>query len=70
MSLGSARSRLLALTRDLKARWEWTHMMWADARAAEFEKRFLQPLWNEVQRTAGDLETLERLVHQIEADCD
>ncbi|RME91336.1 MAG: hypothetical protein D6766_12025 [Verrucomicrobia bacterium] len=70
MSLGGARARLVALTRDLKARWEWTRTVWSDARAAEFEKQFLEPLWSEVQRTAADLENLDRLLRQIEADCE
>lgn len=63
-------NRLHGLLQELRADWEQTRPYWADAKALEFEQRFLQPLTQEVNQTLAALEALERLLRQIRRDCE
>lgn len=70
MSVHGSRARLLALTKDLQGRWEVTKDSWSDAKAREFEEHYLGELLAGVNRAVADLENLDRLLHQIHADCE
>ncbi len=70
MSLGSSRSRLMALTRDLSARWQETRDVWSDAKRDEFEQRHLVPLFAAVERAGVALEQLDEILKKARRDCD
>lgn len=70
MNVQGSRARLLALTKDLQGRWEVTKDSWNDAKAREFEERYLGELLTGVNRAVADIESLDRLLHQIHADCE
>jgi hypothetical protein len=70
MSIHGSRARLLALTKDLQGRWEMTRDSWNDAKAQEFESQYLDELLAGVNRSVSDLESLDRLLQQIHADCE
>lgn len=70
MSLNSTRTRLTALTKQLSIRWQETREHWQDAKAAEFEKRHLDELFNRVNTAAASIEDLERILTKIRRDCE
>lgn len=70
MNLHGSRARLLALTKDMQGRWEATRDSWNDAKTQEFEQHYFDELLAGVNRAASDLENLDRLLHQIHADCE
>jgi len=70
MSLNSTRTRLTTLTKQLSIRWSETREHWQDAKAAEFEKRHLDELFNRVNNAAASIEDLERILTKIRRDCE
>lgn len=65
-----AQNRLVLLTRELLAAWGETRQEWRDEKALEFEKRFLDELNSGVNAAVTNIESLERTLKQIHADCD
>ena len=70
MSLNSTRTRLTTLTKQLSLRWSETREHWQDTKAAEFEKRFLEELFNRVNVAAASIEELDRALTKIRRDCE
>lgn len=65
----AAQNRLTALTKELLAHWADTKQNWRDAKATEFEKRYLDELESAVNIACANLEPLERVLKQIHEDC-
>ncbi|MGA4643325.1 hypothetical protein [Limisphaera sp. 4302-co] len=65
-----AQNRLLALLKELRSEWDQTRTCWTDAKAIEFEQRYLNELQQQVQQTVAALDTLERLLQQLRRDCE
>jgi hypothetical protein len=70
MSLNPTRTRLTALTKQLSIRWIETREHWRDAKADEFEKRYLEELFNRVNTATASIETLELTLAKIQRDCE
>ncbi len=70
MSVNASRARLMALTRDLMIGWDDTRAHWRDARAVEFEQRYIGELRAQVERAAGVLEKLDQLLTRVRNDCE
>ena len=70
MSLNSTRTRLSTLTKQLSIRWNETREHWQDAKAADFEKRYLEDLFSRVNVTAASIETLDQALTKIRRDCE
>lgn len=65
-----AQNRLVILTRELLSAWGETRQDWRDEKAIEFEKRFLDELNTSVNAAVTNIDSLERILKQIHADCD
>lgn len=65
-----AQNRLVILTRELLSAWGETRQDWRDEKAVEFEKRFLDELNTSVNAAVTNIDSLERILKQIHADCD
>lgn len=70
MSLAGNRSRLAALTKELVLQWEDTANYWRDARYAEFDRRYIQELRAQVDRTVTVIEKLDELLRKVRHDCE
>jgi hypothetical protein len=70
MSVNASRARLMALTRELLVQWDATRAHWRDARAAEFERRYITELRTRVERAAAVIEKLEQLLTRVRNDCE
>ena len=70
MSLSANRSRLAAITKELSLRWRETKNYWRDAKSREFERRYVEELLADVDRTVTVLEKLDKLLTEVRKDCE
>ncbi|HXS68852.1 MAG TPA: hypothetical protein VN761_08410 [Candidatus Polarisedimenticolia bacterium] len=70
MSLGGSKARLTGLTKELSLKWEETKNSWRDAKAQEFERKYLQELFLGVDKTIGVVEKLDELLKKVKKDCE
>ncbi len=63
-------SRLGGLTKELRAQWQNTKAYWKDAKAQEFEHRYMEELLASVDRTVTVIDQLDKLVSKIRKDCE
>ncbi|HOY60177.1 MAG TPA: hypothetical protein PK640_18815 [Verrucomicrobiota bacterium] len=70
MSPGGHAPRLASLTRDLLQRWHQARDSWADAKAREFEERFIREIESEVNATLPAIEQLESVLQRVRQDCE
>ncbi len=68
--MNAAGSRLEALTKELRVQWQQTKVYWNDAKALEFEQRFLVELFATVDKTVGVIEQIDKLMSKIRKDCE
>lgn len=69
MSVHGQRNRLGALMKELMGRWSETKIHWRDAKAQEFEKRYLSDLVDNVNAAMVVLEKLDQTLSKIRKDC-
>lgn len=69
MSVHGQRNRLGGLMKELMGRWSETKVVWRDAKAAEFEKRYLAELVDSVNAAMVVLEKLDQTLAKIRKDC-
>ena len=68
--MSASQNRLVGLTKELAAEWAHTKQSWSDAKSREFEQRFLGELFTGVNQAVTNIESLERILNQIRADCE
>jgi len=68
--MNATTTRLAAVTKDLWAKWQYTHESWADAKSLEFERKYLQELVASVDKTVTVMEDLDKLLTKIKSDCE
>jgi hypothetical protein len=70
MNTRAASANLSQAIKDLSIAWQQTGASWRDAKALEFEGKFLDPLPGYMSRTATALEELDALLRKVKADCE
>ena len=70
MSVLANRARLESLTRELALQWRQTRDYWRDAKADEFEHKYLDELLAGVDKTVTVIEELEKVTSRIRRDCE
>lgn len=70
MSLSGHKSRLVGLTRDISLEWAEAKNYWQDAKSEEFDRRFMNELSAQVNRTMVVLEQLDELLKKVRSDCE
>jgi hypothetical protein len=70
MSVAASKNRLAGLTRELMVRWRETTDHWRDAKAQEFEEKYLEDLTTSVDRAATVIEQLDKLLAKVRKDCE
>ena len=61
---------LIQTARELSEQWHATKAYWSDAKALEFEKRYLEPLPGLVSRSGAVMNELETILKKIRKDCE
>ena len=70
MNLSGSKNRLVAISKELTKRWEETKNHWRDAKAQEFEQRYLQELFANVDKTITAMDKLNELLIKVQKDCE
>lgn len=70
MSLSGTKGRLSGTQKELALRWAETKNCWRDAKSREFEKKFLEDLWLQLDRTLTVMDKMDELLRKIENDCE
>ena len=70
MNTSATGKQLVAATKDLVRRWEETKESWQDAKATEFEQKYLFELLAAMERAAPVFDDLDKLLNRIRSDCE
>ena len=70
MSTSASGARLAALTRELLNRWQQTRECWRDAKAREFDERYMLELESMVKSATTGIANLERVIRKVRNDCE
>jgi hypothetical protein len=70
MNTRAAAANLSQATKELSIAWQQAKESWRDAKALEFEGRFLDPLPGAVARSSTALEELDVLLRKVKSDCE
>jgi hypothetical protein len=70
MNLSGNRSRLAAITQELSRRWGETKTYWRDTKSQEFERKYMDELTAQVDKTVTVIEKLDVLLTRVRNDCE
>jgi len=70
MKTRAAAANLAQATKDLAVAWQQAGAYWRDAKALEFESKYLDPLPGYMSRSTTALEELDALLRKVKADCE
>ena len=70
MSMSGSKSRLLGATKELALKWEQTKNYWRDQKSLEFEHKFLDELFADVDKTVLIVDKLDELLKKVRSDCE
>ena len=63
-------SRLGALTKELAGQWHQTRDSWRDAKAQEFERKYIDEVLASVDRAVAVIDQLDKMLAKIRTDCE
>ncbi len=70
MSTSASGARLAALTKELLNRWQQTRECWMDAKAREFDERYMLELESMVKSATTGIANLESVLRNVRSDCE
>jgi hypothetical protein len=70
VSVVGNRGRLASSAKDLSHKWAETKNYWRDRKCEEFEGKYLQELFAQVNRTLTVMEKLEEILKKVRTDCE
>jgi hypothetical protein len=70
MSMAGSKARLVGLTKELSLKWDGTKTYWRDAKAQEFERKYLQEIFLGIDKTVTIVEKLDELLKKVRKDCE
>lgn len=70
MSLAGSNATLAQAMKSLEVSWERTGALWTDAKAREFESKYLEPLPAQIKKTLQAFEDIQALLHRVRKDCE
>ena len=70
MSTSASGARLAALTKELLNRWQQTRECWMDAKAREFDERYMLELESMVKSATTGIANLEIVLRNVRSDCE
>ena len=56
--------------RDLNVSWRQTKNFWMDAKALEFQEKYISPLPDAVNSASSIIEDLDKILTKIRRDCE
>ena len=70
MSANASEARLAALTKELLIKWQQTREHWRDAKAREFEERYMLELESMTRAAITNMASLQRTISKLRDDCE
>lgn len=70
MSLNNSRGRLVGISRELLRSWQETQEYWHDRKGKEFDKTYMQPLFDAVDNASSAMDDLDKLLQKLRKDCE
>ena len=70
MSMGATGHSLGTATKELLRNWEETKESWNDAKAHQFEEKYLAGLIASVERALPIFEDLDKILNRLRRDCE
>jgi len=70
MSLNNSRGRLVGISRELLRSWQETQDSWHDRKGKEFDKTYMQPLFDSVDNASSAMDDLDKLLKKLRKDCE
>ena len=70
MSTSACGARLAALTKELLNRWQQTRECWMDAKAREFDERYMLELESMVKSATTGIANLDAVIRRVRSDCE
>lgn len=68
--MNPAGTRISTLTKQLAMDWQQAREYWTDAKALEFDAKYMQELFSSIDRTLTVIEQLDKLIGKIKKDCE
>ena len=70
MNTRSSASNLAQAMKDLSLAWQQTREQWRDAKAIEFDDKYLVVLPQHVSRASAAIEEIDGLLRKVRNDCE
>ena len=70
MNTRTSAANLAQAMKDLSLVWQQTRSQWRDAKAIEFDDRYLEVLPQHVARASAAMEEIESLLKKVRNDCE
>ena len=70
MSVRAAGNVLAAATKSLRRKWDDARQEWRDAKADEFEQKYLVELQASVDRAGVVFNQMEKILDQVREECE
>ena len=70
MSIVANRTRLEASTQQLLVQWRQTKEYWRDAKAVEFERKYIEELLSGLSVAVAAIDELEKVASKVRIDCE
>jgi hypothetical protein len=70
MSANASEARLAALTKELLIKWQQTREHWRDAKAREFDERYMLELESMTRSAITHIANLQRTISKLRDDCE
>ena len=70
MNIGASGKALATATKELMLKWEDTRQSWQDAKADEFEEKYLVVLQATMDRVMPVFDDLDKVVGRVRNECE
>lgn len=70
MSLQNSKGRLTGISRELLRNWQETQEIWRDQKSQEFDKTYMQPMFDAADNAVAAMEDLDKLLRKLKDDCE
>jgi hypothetical protein len=70
MNTRTSASNLAQAMKELSLKWQQTRADWRDAKAIEFDDRYLEVLPQHVARASSAIEEIDALLKKVRSDCE
>lgn len=70
MNTRTSAANLAQAMKDLSLAWQQTRAQWRDAKAIEFDDRYLEVLPQHVARATAAIEELDGLLKKVRSECE